>query len=359
MIPPRSTPIKNEVLIEIFAKGKLTQTEMRITAYIIRNSWGYSFNGIRQQWTKPLTITQIAKDIELSRCKCSTAINGMLKEKKIIRKNNQYKFNEHYEEWVLPNSNGSVVKSKQCLKSKHPEQPEVLPDSNSVTISEQSKVLPNRNSVTKREHLGVLPNRNSSVTKSEHKCYQNVTAVLPHSNTQPQANQDENKLISTPKETIKENIKETIKENTTAPNEKLKLNNEKMLNEKPETESEKLKTNNETLKPESKALKAKTKKEKITFNSVSGRFAHLDEIFLKRLRETFPRANIEMEIRKAELWLYANPAKRKSNYERFLINWLSRAEKGGSSGKSDRYIAISEEDYNPNGKPFSARAGEW
>jgi chromosome segregation ATPase len=191
--------------------------------------------------------------------------------------------------------------------------------------------------------------------------------VLPNSNTQAPAKQDENKLISTPKE----NIKESIKENTTAPNEKLKTNNgelknKKILNEKIETESEKLKmnnetlkTNNKTLKPESKALKPKAKKEKITFNPVSGRFAHLDESFLKRLRETFPRANVEMEIRKAELWLYANPTKRKSNYERFLINWLSRAEKGGSSGKIERYIAISEEDHNPNGKPFSARAGEW
>ena len=117
MIPNNSTPIKNEVLMEIFAKGKLNQTEMRIVAYIIRWSWGFDLGERRQDWTKPISISKVAKDIGLSRWHCSTTIRQMIKEKKLFRKGGQYQFNEHYDEWVLPNSNGSVVKSKhQCYQ---------------------------------------------------------------------------------------------------------------------------------------------------------------------------------------------------------------------------------------------------
>jgi len=32
--------------------------------------------------------------------------------------------------------------------------------------------------------------------------------------------------------------------------------------------------------------------------------------------------NIGAEIKKADLWLFANPHKRYKNYSRFLVNWL-------------------------------------
>ena len=43
-------------------------------------------------------------------------------------------------------------------------------------------------------------------------------------------------------------------------------------------------------------------------------------------RRAFPALNIQQQIERAELWLNANPANRKSNYERFLLNWLTRAQ---------------------------------
>ena len=45
-----------------------------------------------------------------------------------------------------------------------------------------------------------------------------------------------------------------------------------------------------------------------------------------RFSEAFPAISVDAEILKAALWLVANPANRKSNYLRFLTNWLTKAQ---------------------------------
>lgn len=99
MIPKKSTPIKNEILINIFAKGLLNKDEMRIIFYIIRWSWG--FNGVkrRQDWTKKITKRQIADDIGMKESQFNRTINRMIIENKIIIKDGCYQFNEHHKEW--------------------------------------------------------------------------------------------------------------------------------------------------------------------------------------------------------------------------------------------------------------------
>lgn len=42
--------------------------------------------------------------------------------------------------------------------------------------------------------------------------------------------------------------------------------------------------------------------------------------------ETYPAINVAGEIKKAAAWLDANPKNRKSDYKRFLNNWLCRAQ---------------------------------
>jgi hypothetical protein len=37
--------------------------------------------------------------------------------------------------------------------------------------------------------------------------------------------------------------------------------------------------------------------------------------------------DIGNEIKKIDLWLYANPNKRYKNYKRFIVNWLSRKDR--------------------------------
>ena len=45
---------------------------------------------------------------------------------------------------------------------------------------------------------------------------------------------------------------------------------------------------------------------------------------IEKLRLAFPGVDIEGEMRKMEVWLEANPARRKKNMDRFIVNWLSK-----------------------------------
>uniref|UniRef100_A0A6H1ZX49 Putative DNA replication initiation protein n=1 Tax=viral metagenome TaxID=1070528 RepID=A0A6H1ZX49_9ZZZZ len=169
MIPDKSTPIKNEILINIFAKGLLNKDEMRIIFYIIRWSWGFDGVSRRQDWTKELTKRQIANGIEMHESHFNRNINRMIIEKKIIIKDGCYQFNEHYEEWEnLPKS-------------------QVLDD--------------------------------NKLTKLVNKTYQNGKVNLPKSQvilTKKVSSTGlkplQNKPLPDRKETIKETLKETLKE---------------------------------------------------------------------------------------------------------------------------------------------------
>jgi hypothetical protein len=50
--------------------------------------------------------------------------------------------------------------------------------------------------------------------------------------------------------------------------------------------------------------------------------------------EAYPACNIDIELSKMKEWIMSNPAKgKKSNYRRFITNWLSRTQdKGGTKG---------------------------
>ncbi len=67
------------------------------------------------------------------------------------------------------------------------------------------------------------------------------------------------------------------------------------------------------------------KNDKIDFCWSNFKFGNLNgkvEFF----REKFPAVDITQELRKMEAWLMANPKNRKSNYEKFITNWLCRTQ---------------------------------
>ena len=65
----------------------------------------------------------------------------------------------------------------------------------------------------------------------------------------------------------------------------------------------------------------------------SGGFAGILPSDRLRWRLSFPRVNIDTELRIMHEWLLANPKKRKRNYYRFVSAWFSRCQDvGGSSG---------------------------
>jgi len=114
MIPKNSTPIKNEILIDIFAKGLLSKSEMQIVFYIIRWSWGFDGVERRQDWTKELKQKKIAEDIGMDQGSLNRNIKKMIAENKILKKDGCYQFNEHYDQWVKIDKK-SIKKSEKKL----------------------------------------------------------------------------------------------------------------------------------------------------------------------------------------------------------------------------------------------------
>jgi hypothetical protein len=64
--------------------------------------------------------------------------------------------------------------------------------------------------------------------------------------------------------------------------------------------------------------------EKITFDADANKFT-IPLSCYDAWENVFPKLDLDAEIDKAELWLSANPKRRKKNYERFLAGWFSRA----------------------------------
>jgi hypothetical protein len=99
-----------------------------------------------------------------------------------------------------------------------------------------------------------------------------------------------------------------------------------------------------TSAPSDKPLAA-VRDEKLSFDFSSGKFVNVNGQ-LSRWQETFPAVNISAEILKAGSWLMANPKNKKSNYERFLHNWLTKAQDhaGRSSPASKSFVKQREEE---------------
>lgn len=71
---------------------------------------------------------------------------------------------------------------------------------------------------------------------------------------------------------------------------------------------------------------------KIIFNREKGIFENLN-YFKDKWQAAYPAVDIDLEIKKAEAWVLANPKNAKSNWARFLTSWLTRAQdRAGRAG---------------------------
>ncbi len=96
--------------------------------------------------------------------------------------------------------------------------------------------------------------------------------------------------------------------------------------EKPSKAESGLESASDSVSPRSEKKASPPPHQRIRLDPRTFRFQGIlpDDIF--RWQETFPAVNVEQELRKMELWAVANPAKRKSNWFRFITNWLSREQ---------------------------------
>lgn len=64
----------------------------------------------------------------------------------------------------------------------------------------------------------------------------------------------------------------------------------------------------------------------ISFDTENNSFQNIDNSQIEVWKKAYPAINIDIELAKAVAWLKANPTRSKSNYNKFLTSWLSRAQ---------------------------------
>lgn len=72
----------------------------------------------------------------------------------------------------------------------------------------------------------------------------------------------------------------------------------------------------------------------ISFNINTNKWESITDIDKLNWKEAYPACDIDAELKKMGEWIKANPAKgKKSNYRRFIVNWLTKAQdQGGTRG---------------------------
>jgi hypothetical protein len=75
--------------------------------------------------------------------------------------------------------------------------------------------------------------------------------------------------------------------------------------------------------------KKKNEQPKIQFQD--GHFINLTDEQMGYWTDHFPAVGVKIELMKMESWLQANPTQVKSNYKRFISNWLTRTQDRGGT----------------------------
>lgn len=74
------------------------------------------------------------------------------------------------------------------------------------------------------------------------------------------------------------------------------------------------------------------KRKGIEFDAASRCWLNIEASDMEAWAKAYPACDINSELAKAAEWIIANPAKgKKSNYRRFIVNWLSRSQDHGGT----------------------------
>lgn len=60
--------------------------------------------------------------------------------------------------------------------------------------------------------------------------------------------------------------------------------------------------------------------------SADGEWVGISDPLMAKWKQAYPALSLDAELSKAAAWIIANPKNKKSNYARFLTNWLARAQ---------------------------------
>jgi hypothetical protein len=74
---------------------------------------------------------------------------------------------------------------------------------------------------------------------------------------------------------------------------------------------------------------------KIEFDYETGHFRHVLSELVEKWQQAYPAVDVLSELRRMETWATANPVHRKSNWQRFIVNWLAMSQDRARKGASD------------------------
>lgn len=113
----------------------------------------------------------------------------------------------------------------------------------------------------------------------------------------------------------------------------------KQVAKKGQTGGKQVATTNNYNNDDNNIITAPSKLEaKINFNFTTKEWENITENNMAFWKDTYPACDIEKELKKAKGWLVGNPKKKKSNYMRFINNWLSKAQdRGGNIPSKKQY----------------------
>ena len=82
------------------------------------------------------------------------------------------------------------------------------------------------------------------------------------------------------------------------------------------------------MKAELKGKKPEPYKEKVECF-----FNQIDEDWVEALKEAYPNVDVEQELLNAKMWLLSNTNQAKSNFKKFINNWMAKAMRTGKAEK--------------------------
>ena len=60
--------------------------------------------------------------------------------------------------------------------------------------------------------------------------------------------------------------------------------------------------------------------------------------WIKALKKAYPNVDIDRELSKAKIWLLSNPKQAKSNFSKFVNNWMSKEIERAKPGERERVM---------------------
>jgi len=111
----------------------------------------------------------------------------------------------------------------------------------------------------------------------------------------------------------------------------------------------------------STAAPERQKTTKIDFDFATRKFSDIDDPMISFWADAYPACDVVYELKRMAAWLVANPKKRKSDYARFINDWLKREQDNGGSKRNavagNRGAAGKQSPHNKAGIGWAEAAG--